>query len=93
MNFYTQLTYAKPSFLFSYKNPILLIGSCFVENIGTRMTDLKFQTDVNPFGTLYNPASISHASLTRIKSCFRPVACSIALITTVAFLHLRPRPV
>ena len=46
MNFYTQLTYAKPSFLFSYKNPILLIGSCFVENIGTRMTDLKFQTDV-----------------------------------------------
>ena len=61
MNFYTQLTYAKPSFLFSYKNPILLIGSCFVENIGTRMTDLKFQTDVNPFGTLYNPASISHA--------------------------------
>ena len=61
MNFYTQLTYAKASFLFSYKNPILLIGSCFVENIGTRMTDLKFQTDVNPFGTLYNPASISHA--------------------------------
>ena len=61
MNFYTQLTYAKPSFLFSYKNPVLLIGSCFVENIGTRMTDLKFQTDVNPFGTLYNPASISHA--------------------------------
>lgn len=68
MNFYTQLTYAKPSFLFSYKNPVLLIGSCFVENIGTRMTDLKFQTDVNPFGTLYNPASISHALRRLIQS-------------------------
>lgn len=61
MEFYTQLTYPKPLFQFSYQDPILLLGSCFVENIGTRMTDLKFQTDVNPFGTLYNPASISHA--------------------------------
>lgn len=61
MEFYTQLTYPKPLFQFSYQDPVLLLGSCFVENIGTRMTDLKFQTDVNPFGTLYNPASISHA--------------------------------
>lgn len=67
MEFYTQLTYPKPLFLFSYQNPILLMGSCFVENIGSRMTDLKFQTDVNPFGTLYNPASISHAIRRLIK--------------------------
>lgn len=94
MNFYTQLTYAKPSFLFSYKNPILLIGSCFVENIGTRMTDLKFQTDVNPFGTLYNPASISHALRRLIqaesyqeKTCLYLVVCSIALTITVVFRH------
>ena len=32
------------------------------------MTDLKFQTDVNPFGTLYNPASISHALRRLIQS-------------------------
>lgn len=61
MDFYTQLTYEKPPFLFSYETPVLLMGSCFVEDMGTRMAGLKFRTDINPFGTLYNPASISHA--------------------------------
>ena len=42
-----------------------MFGSCFVENIGEKLQKSKFQTLINPFGILYNPASI-HASLVRI---------------------------
>ena len=50
-----------PSFPFSihHKHQILSIGSCFAENIGQRLTDLKFQSNLNPFGILYNPVSIA----------------------------------
>lgn len=36
----------------------LVLGSCFADNIGGRLKDDKFDVVVNPFGTLYNPASI-----------------------------------
>ena len=41
--------------------PILLMGSCFAENMGRRMADAKFRIDVNPYGILYNPLSIAAA--------------------------------
>lgn len=40
---------------------ILLMGSCFAENIGALLSDAKFQLELNPFGILYNPLSISSA--------------------------------
>ena len=45
----------------SHISPILLMGSCFAENMGTFLTEAKFQLDLNPFGILYNPLSISSA--------------------------------
>ena len=42
-------------------NPLdqtLFVGSCFAENIGGEMAARKFPCTVNPFGVLYNPASI-----------------------------------
>ena len=42
----------------SHQDDILLMGSCFAENIGIRLVDAKFRCDVNPFGILYNPHSI-----------------------------------
>lgn len=42
----------------SYKDKILMLGSCFSDNIGTRLKNYGFDVCVNPFGTLYNPASI-----------------------------------
>lgn len=36
------------------------MGSCFTENIGTRLANLKFDTDINPFGILYNPVSVKN---------------------------------
>lgn len=42
-----------------YQDKILLLGSCFADNIGAKFEENYFQTTVNPFGTLYNPASIA----------------------------------
>ncbi|MBR5835385.1 MAG: GSCFA domain-containing protein [Bacteroidales bacterium] len=42
----------------SYKDRILMMGSCFSENIGRQLADFGFDICVNPFGTLYNPVSI-----------------------------------
>lgn len=45
----------------SYKDKILMIGSCFSDNIGNQLRDFGFDVCVNPFGTQYNPASILSA--------------------------------
>jgi hypothetical protein len=37
----------------------LFMGSCFTENVGSKMEALKFPADINPFGILYNPASVA----------------------------------
>ncbi|MEO1255623.1 MAG: GSCFA domain-containing protein [Bacteroidota bacterium] len=40
------------------KDLILMIGSCFSDEIGSRLSQSKFNTLRNPFGTVYNPYSI-----------------------------------
>ena len=45
----------------SYNDKIMMLGSCFSDNIGKRLSELGFDVCVNPFGTLYNPASIASA--------------------------------
>ena len=40
---------------------LLLMGSCFATNMGSLLADAKFHPDINPFGVLYNPLSISAA--------------------------------
>ncbi len=42
----------------THKDSVLLIGSCFSEHIGWHLKDLKFKTDSNPFGIVFNPKSI-----------------------------------
>ncbi len=39
---------------------VLLVGSCFADGIGRRFKENGFPAIVNPFGTMYNPASILH---------------------------------
>jgi hypothetical protein len=43
----------------SYQNPSMWIGSCFTENIGGWMREMKFPAMVNPFGTIFNPAPLT----------------------------------
>lgn len=61
MEFRTKIDLPEPGDGFSYTDRIMLLGSCFAENIGMRLEADKFQTDINPFGTLYNPASVASA--------------------------------
>ena len=42
----------------SYDDKIMMLGSCFSDNIGKELCNLGFDVMVNPFGTLYNPISI-----------------------------------
>lgn len=39
-------------------DPVLMLGSCFVDSIGKYLKDYKFDVSVNPLGTLFNPISI-----------------------------------
>ena len=61
MELNTAIKIPKPPFRFSWQERILLLGSCFAENIGAKLAENKFNVDINPFGTLYNPASIAAA--------------------------------
>lgn len=58
---YTRIPLPKPSFFFSYEDTVVLMGSCFAENVGKKLEENKFRVDTNPFGTLYNPASVAKA--------------------------------
>lgn len=43
-----------------YNSKIVLIGSCFVENIGNKLDYFKFQNLQNPFGILFQPLAIEN---------------------------------
>lgn len=45
-------------FKIGYDSGIMFFGSCFTHSIGLKLKDLKFKSDINPFGILYNPVSI-----------------------------------
>lgn len=47
-------------FKIDYKDQLMFLGSCFSENIGSRFTNAFFSTEVNPFGVLFNPVSVSN---------------------------------
>lgn len=58
MLFRTELNPDKSKIDLKYKSKIILIGSCFSDNIGEKLDFLEFNTLINPFGTVYNVASI-----------------------------------
>ena len=44
-----------------YEDKILMLGSCFSDEIGEQMQQRYLHVTCNPFGTLYNPLSIAQA--------------------------------
>ncbi len=48
-----------------HNSRIVMLGSCFAENIGKKLIECGFNVVMNPMGILYNPISI-HNALTRI---------------------------
>lgn len=60
MQFRTEITLPKASFELMPTDRLLFVGSCFADNLGRRFVDNHFRATVNPFGVMYNPASILH---------------------------------
>lgn len=60
MEFRTKVTIDKPGFEIEPFEEMLFVGSCFADNIGKRFVEEKFRAVVNPYGVMYNPASILH---------------------------------
>jgi hypothetical protein len=58
MEFTTKINIPKASFSITHQDKLLLLGSCFTENIGNYLNQNQFQTNSNPFGIIYNPISI-----------------------------------
>ena len=60
MEFRTIVDIPKPDFEIQPCEELLLVGSCFAGEIGQRFREEGFPVTVNPYGTMYNPASVLH---------------------------------
>lgn len=60
MRFRTEIENIHGSFEISHRDKIVLIGSCFADNIGTLLEKSGFDVTHNPLGPLFNPQSVGH---------------------------------
>ena len=60
MEFRTVVDVRKPDFQIEPLEQLLFVGSCFADSIGRRFQEEHFPVTVNPFGVMYNPASVFH---------------------------------
>ena len=58
MQFTTKIPVQKSSFPIDYDSKIMLLGSCFAENMGEKFNYFKFQATTNPFGIIFNAVSL-----------------------------------
>lgn len=65
MEFRTTIKTAENKGILHHEDHVMLLGSCFSDNIGGKLHDAMMNVDVNPFGTIYNPFSIA-SSIDRI---------------------------
>ncbi|CAM4406977.1 GSCFA domain-containing protein [Flavobacterium terrigena] len=66
MKFQTQIPIQKADFPMDYQSKIMLLGSCFAENMAEKFEYFKFQTTVNPFGIIFNSVSLEKLILRSI---------------------------
>ena len=60
MEFRTKVDIPRATFSIAPCERMLFVGSCFADNMGRKFAEDKFRAVVNPFGVMYNPASIMH---------------------------------
>lgn len=59
LNLQTTVEIPKGTFQIKHRDKIMLLGSCFADEMSAKFKECGFDTLSNPFGTLYNPASIA----------------------------------
>ena len=58
MKLLTEVTLLDYPFSLDHHSPVLMMGSCFTENIGRLLERYLFPVCINPFGVTYNPLSV-----------------------------------
>ena len=61
MKFRTEISITPLDKRLNHSAKIFALGSCFAERISERLARAKFSVESNPFGVLFNPASIANA--------------------------------
>ena len=74
MQFRTEIEIPKADFEIQPAERMLFVGSCFADNLGKRFVENRFRATVNPFGVMYNPASILHT----VERCLEGMKASDA---------------
>ncbi|NJB72874.1 hypothetical protein GGR42_003372 [Saonia flava] len=68
MKLQTTIPLEKASNQIDYNSKLLLLGSCFVENIEKKLDYFKFQSVQNPFGILFHPMGIENLIVRAIEN-------------------------
>jgi len=67
MNLQTKIPLKPAENQIDYQSQLLILGSCFAENIGGKLEYFKFQTLQNPLGILFHPLVIEKLIIKAIK--------------------------
>ena len=68
MNFMLDISINEPAGKISYRDPIMLTGSCFTEHTCKYLHDIKFDTLQNPNGILFDPHSVASSLVSYIQN-------------------------
>jgi len=68
MQFQLPIQIKSPEARISYRDKIMLTGSCFTEHIGNSLNELKFSTLQNPNGILFDPRSVCNSLISYIEN-------------------------
>lgn len=80
MDFRTIVDIERPEWTIQPAERVLCVGSCFAEHIGRHFADEHFPATVNPYGVMYNPASILH-TLQRMENEQGETSFQLAVLT------------
>ena len=67
MKFKTELILEKSDINIAYDDKLLLLGSCFSENIGKKLLQFKYTTVINPLGIVYHPVPLHNSIIDSLE--------------------------
>ena len=68
MQFQLPIQIKSPEARITYRDQIMLTGSCFTEHIGNSLSELKFSVLQNPNGILFDPRSVCNSLISYIEN-------------------------
>ena len=87
MLFRTTVEIEKPQWQIAPAARMLFVGSCFADRIGQRFAEEHFPVTVNPYGVMYNPASVLH-TVERLKKEESEIKAYDVVVLTLGTNHI-----